>query len=144
MRYDICTTVHLEEVPMCTCRSRMAVFIFAAAFLTGCACHATRTQYPPNPAQTTYFETGRPIKGTLVRGIQKRETTQSDIIEWFGAPTHRLATDDDVAYTYRHCRTKIPAINKRSVKEACTELFVVFDRYTSTVKDFDYTPKSSN
>jgi hypothetical protein len=109
---------------MCTCASRIAEIYFRAAFLTGCACHATHTQYPAKPAHTTYFETGRPIKGTLVRGIQRRETTQSEIIEWFGAPAHRLTTDDDIAYTYRHCRTKIPAVNKGSTKEACTELFL--------------------
>jgi len=125
---------------MYTRSPRIVVFIFAAAVLAGCACPATRSGYP---AHTEYIVTGRPINAALVRGIQKKETTHTEITEWFGAPTHRVATEDAIAYTYRHCKTKIPAIDIQSIKETCTELFIVFDRPSLTVKNFAYAPKSS-
>jgi hypothetical protein len=92
-------------------------------------------------ARTEYIERGRPIKVARVRGIQKGETTQTQIIQWFGAPTNRAATDDDIAYTYRYCKKKTSVVDTRSARQKCAELSIVFDRVTSTVKELGYTSK---
>jgi len=139
-RYEICTSSFPGEKNMYVRSPGIALLMFVAALVAGCGCPTVRTEHP---VRTEYIETGRPIKGTLVRGIQKKETTQGEIVQWFGAPAHRVATDDDIAYTYRHCKTKISTIDAHPAKETCSELFIVFDRPSLTVKDFAYAPRPS-
>ncbi len=123
-------------------RFNSGIILFATIgifLLYGCSACLTRAE---RPTPTSQIEWGRPIKTSLVSEIQRGETTQAQVVDWFGAPTNRAATDEDVAYTYLSCKVKAPAAGMQTARGKCATLFIVFDRATAIVKDLQYVPAS--
>ena len=87
--------------------------------------------------------TGSPIDETLVAKIVDGQTTQDQIISWFGAPTTTSQLGDNVLYIYKYCKTSGSGLytgyfgQTKSV-EKCNELTVTFDKATGTVKAHNF------
>lgn len=87
--------------------------------------------------------TGSPIDPTLVAKIVDGQTTQDQIITWFGAPTTTSQLGDNVLYIYKYCKTSGSGLytgyfgQTKSV-EKCNELTVTFDKATGTVKAHNF------
>ncbi len=87
---------------------------------------------------TTRYETGRPLDTSKAAQIRKGETTSSEILEWFGAPTRVSALAEHQLYVYQHCKTSGSTYSlgyyaSGSTKQACDELSVTFDKATGKV-----------
>ncbi len=87
--------------------------------------------------------TGSPIDPELVARIVDGQTTQDQIISWFGAPTTTSQLGDNVLYIYKYCKTSGSGLytgyfgQTKSV-EKCNELTVTFDKSTGTVKAHNF------
>ncbi len=108
--------------------------IFVAVFLLSAGLQSCAT------SETV---TGNPIDETLVSRIVDGQTTQDQIISWFGAPTTTSQLGDNVLYIYKYCKTSGSGLytgyfgQTKSV-EKCNELTVTFDKATGTVKAHNY------
>ena len=77
--------------------------------------------------------TGNPIDASLVAKIVDGQTTQDQIITWFGAPTTTSQLGDNVLYIYKYCKTSGSGLytgyfgQTKSV-EKCNDLTVTFDK----------------
>ena len=83
--------------------------------------------------------TGNPIDETAVGKIVDGQTTQDQIINWFGAPTTTSQLGDNVLYIYKYCKTSGSGVytgyfGQTKTEEKCNELTVTFDKATGTVK----------
>ena len=83
--------------------------------------------------------TGNPIDETAVGKIVDGQTTQDQIINWFGAPTTTSQLGDNVLYIYKYCKTSGSGLytgyfGQTKSEEKCNELTVTFDKATGTVK----------
>ncbi len=88
-------------------------------------------------------ETGKPIKEENLSKIVSGQTTGTEVIGLFGAPTMVTSMGDDELYIYKYCRTggtgvTIPGLGAASSKEVCNELTVVVDKKTGKVKNYNY------
>ncbi|MEN3039886.1 MAG: hypothetical protein ABDI07_12215 [Candidatus Kryptonium sp.] len=88
-------------------------------------------------------ETGKPIKEENISKILAGQTTGTDVIGLFGAPTMVTSMGDDELYIYKYCRTggtgiTVPGLGATKSKEVCNELTVVIDKKTGKVKNYNY------
>lgn len=92
---------------------------------------------------TSEAVTGNPIDETSVTKILDGQTTEDQIISWFGAPTTTSQLGDNVLYIYKYCKTSGSGLytgyfgQTKSV-EKCNELTVTFDKASGTVKTHRY------
>lgn len=106
-----------------------ALLVFLAAGIQSCA--------------TSETVTGNPIDETLVSKIVDGQTTEQQIITWFGAPATTSELGDNVLYIYKYCKTSGSGLytgyfgQTKSV-EKCNELTVTFDKATGTVKAHNF------
>ncbi len=88
---------------------------------------------------TSTWETGKPIRGIQMQKIVKGQTTSSEIISLFGAPTSTSTTSQEEFFIYKFCRQEYSVSRiSGSSKEYCNELTISFDKNTGKVKDYNY------
>ncbi len=92
-----------------------------------------------NSCATTETVTGRPIDQTTVAKIVDGETTEDQIITWFGAPTTTSQLGDNELYIYKYCVTSgsgfsVGYYTSGKAQENCDELTITFDKTTGKVK----------
>ncbi len=92
---------------------------------------------------TSEAVTGNPIDATAVAKIVDSQTTQDQIINWFGAPTTTSQLGDNVLYIYRYCKTSGSGLytgyfGQTKSEEKCNELTVTFDKATGAVKAHNF------
>lgn len=92
---------------------------------------------------TSEAVTGSPIDEQAVARIVDGQTTETQIISWFGAPATTSAMGDNVLYIYKYCKTSGSGLytgyfgQTKSV-EKCNELTVTFDKASGTVRAHNY------
>jgi len=92
---------------------------------------------------TSEAVTGNPIDETYVAKIVDGQTTENQVISWFGAPTTTSELGGNVLYIYKYCKTSGSGLytgyfgQTKSV-EKCNELTVTFDKASGTVKAHNY------
>jgi hypothetical protein len=108
------------------------IFILGVAFVSlSCAYHGMN------------FETGKPINEKDVSKIVVGETTGSQVLSWFGAPTKITRLGDEEVFVYRYCKTEgsstfIVFAGQTGTKEKCNELSVTLNKTTGKVSNFGY------
>src|SRR3990172_3631729 len=73
---------------------------------------------------TTNYESGRPIADEKVARIVKGESSSTEILEWFGAPTDTSSIGGHELYVYKYCKTggsafSVGYYSTGSTKEQC-------------------------
>lgn len=89
-------------------------------------------------------ETGKKLDETAIAKISDGETTGSQILVWFGAPTKSTRLGKEELFVYKQCTTDsssitITAIGHTGSKEKCDELSIVLDE-NGIVKNHGFVP----
>lgn len=85
---------------------------------TGCSYHSAKV------------ETGKKLDESVIEKIVDGETTGSQILVWFGAPTKSSRLGKEELFVYKQCTTDsssitVTAIGHTGSKEKCDELSIV-------------------
>jgi SmpA / OmlA family len=88
---------------------------------------------------TNEITSGKPIPQNLVDEIVDGQTTVTQVISMFGAPTQQSEMGGNTLYVYRYSKTKssaafMPYLTSGKTDEQADELTITFDRDSGTVK----------
>jgi len=89
-------------------------------------------------------ETGKALPQSSVDKIVDGETTGSQILVWFGAPSKSSRLGKEEIFVYKHCMTDsstltVTALGHSGSKEKCDELSVVLGE-NGVVKNHGFVP----
>lgn len=110
----------------------LLIGIFLIITLSGCSFHSGKV------------ETGKTLDESTIAKITDGETTASQILVWFGAPTTASRLGSEELFVYKNCRTHsstvtVTAIGHSGSREKCDELSIVLNEQ-GIVKNHGFVP----
>lgn len=110
----------------------VAIVVFLILIIAGCSFHSAKV------------ETGKKLDESLIAKIVDGETTGSQILVWFGAPTKSTRLGKEELFVYKQCTTDsstvtVIAIGNTGSKEKCDELSIVLNEQ-GIVKNHGFVP----
>ena len=112
----------------------LAIGVVLIVFAVGCSFHSAKV------------ETGKKLDKSMISKIVDGESTGSQILVWFGAPTKSTKLGKEELFVYKQCTTdssmvSVVAIGHTGSKEKCDELSIVLDE-NGIVKNHGFVPAS--
>ena len=113
-------------------KKKLAIGVVVILIIAGCAFHSAKV------------ETGKKLNESTIAKIVDGETTGSQILVWFGAPTKSTRLGKEELFVYKQCTTDsstitVTAIGHTGSKEKCDELSIVLDE-NGIVKNHGFVP----
>lgn len=113
-------------------KKNLAIGVILILIVAGCAIH------------TAKVETGKKIDESTIAKITDGETSGSQILVWFGAPTKNTRLGKEELFVYKQCTTDSSSVTVSSFgstksKEKCDELSIVLDE-DGIVKNHGFVP----
>ena len=101
-------------------KSILLIGVVLLLFLAGCSFHSAKV------------ETGKKLDQSAIDKIADGETSGSQILVWFGAPTKSTRLGREELFVYKQCTTdsssfSLTAIGHTGSKEKCDELSIVLN-----------------
>ena len=115
-------------------KKNLAIGVVLLLIAAGCSFHSAKV------------ERGKKLNQDTIAKIADGESTGSQILVWFGAPTKSTRLGKEELFVYKQCTTDsstvaIVAIASTGSKEKCDELSIVLDE-NGIVKNHGFVPAS--